>query len=253
MPPPPTSTFASARSLAALLPFPNDFRSIRSRPRPVPEPPPPGTESDVSHSSEDQEQTRALKQARKLEKASDRRSLDPWERYRALTDLQEAYFDTTELLDRKTRFALLIMGGCNAVNVLIAARPGAFNGTLDASGPWVRVYVACYAILALYLFVQAINALRPRVALLGSHGLSDDRASLRFADRVAADDADAFYQRWVEASVGDVSRTVALQAQMTARELAVKHAALDAVYRGLVVLTCLTGGLVAMTMMSSLF
>lgn len=246
-----TSPFASTHLLPAPLPFTTAVRSFRPRPRPVPELPTTGTDGDAHGSTEDPEQARAARQARKLEKRSDTRPLDPWERYRALTDLQDTYFDTTELLDRKTRFALLIMGGCNAVNVLIAARPGPLQGVLTPAGAWVQAYVAVYAMLALYLFVQAINALKPRVALLASAG-QPATADLRFADRAAAMDTEAFYEMWNAASVGDVSRSLALQAQMTARELALKHAALDAVYRGLVVLTCLTGGLVAVTMLAHL-
>lgn len=58
------------------------------------------------------------KKLRKLEKNSDARMLDPWERYRALIDTYEAFFDMNELADRKTRFALVMMGALNALNVI---------------------------------------------------------------------------------------------------------------------------------------
>jgi hypothetical protein len=41
------------------------------------------------------------------------------ERYRALTDQYDRLTDISEQGDRKTRFALLILGSINAVNLLI--------------------------------------------------------------------------------------------------------------------------------------
>ena len=64
----------------------------------------------------------SAKKLRKLEKNSDARTLDPWERYRALIDLYEAFFDMNELADRKTRFALVMMGALNALNVILGTQ-----------------------------------------------------------------------------------------------------------------------------------
>jgi hypothetical protein len=50
------------------------------------------------------------KRLRKLERMLDTRALDPWERYRALVDALDSYSDLSEQGDRKTRFALIIMG-----------------------------------------------------------------------------------------------------------------------------------------------
>ena len=62
------------------------------------------------------------KKLKKLEKNSDTRMLDPWERYRALVDTYEAFFDMNELADRKTRFALVMMGALNALNVIFGTQ-----------------------------------------------------------------------------------------------------------------------------------
>ena len=62
------------------------------------------------------------KQARKLERLVETRTLEPWERYRALVDVLDSYTDLLEQADRKTRFALIIMGLLNAVNFLLVAQ-----------------------------------------------------------------------------------------------------------------------------------
>jgi hypothetical protein len=51
------------------------------------------------------------------------RRLEPWERYRVLTDIAKLQLDMLEMADRRTRFALLILGTLNALNVLLVARP----------------------------------------------------------------------------------------------------------------------------------
>ena len=55
--------------------------------------------------------------------------------------------DVTELADRKTRFALVILGALNAVNVLIAIRAPELGA--DALSPVVlQSYVASYVLLS---------------------------------------------------------------------------------------------------------
>jgi hypothetical protein len=53
------------------------------------------------------EDGKAEKRQKKLERALDTRILDPWERYRALSDLHDAQFEVAEFADRKARFALV--------------------------------------------------------------------------------------------------------------------------------------------------
>lgn len=117
------------------------------------------------------------KQTRKAERLLETRTLEPWERDRALMDVVEGYTDLLELPDRKTRFALIIMGLLNAVNFLLVARSDVFGVTAWTIGRALAIYAAVYAFLSLFLFSQAIEALRPRSAKLFrdvEHDRTDD-------------------------------------------------------------------------------
>jgi hypothetical protein len=50
------------------------------------------------------------------------RPLDSWERYRALNDAMDEAYETIDISNRETRFALILMGSLNAFVVLAAAR-----------------------------------------------------------------------------------------------------------------------------------
>jgi hypothetical protein len=104
------------------------------------------------------------KRLRRLEETLETRPLSSWERYRALCDLLDSYVELAEIADRKTRFALIIMGALNTVNIVLVARPDFLSATLAANRFWLRSYVAVYAVFSLYLFMQAVQALRPRVS-----------------------------------------------------------------------------------------
>lgn len=201
----------------------------------------PPTLDDVTETSE-------AKRLRRLERSLDSRPLDAWERYRALTDVIDDYREQLDAADKKTRFALIILGLLNAVNFLLVARSDVFGASGASLGRGLAVYSAIYAFLALYFFSQAIEALRPRGAKLHSgpaHDGSSDTSRLRSMAHVARQDPDALYARWQEAQVGQLSREVAYQVQSLARINVEKYAALERVYRGLVGLTALTALLVS--------
>src|SRR5215510_9897804 len=73
------------------------------------------------------EEEKAERRRRKdIERGDENRVLDPWERYRALSDHCDGAHDLTEVYDKKTRFALLILTGLNALNLLIIAKSDVF-------------------------------------------------------------------------------------------------------------------------------
>jgi hypothetical protein len=194
------------------------------------------------------EQARAERKRKKdIERFAETRALDPWERYRALADHVDHLLDVTELADRKTRFALVILGALNAVNVLIAIR----TPQIDADGlnhTFVQVYVAGYVLISLYFFVYAIMALRPRAGRM--HRAGEARAQgaipgLRLMDDMLATDIDDYYELWRTAEVGQLDREMALQAYLLARANAEKFRAVHKVFRGLLLLVGLTAVLVA--------
>lgn len=186
------------------------------------------------------------KRLRRLERTLDSRQLDAWERYRGLADVVDDYREQLDNADKKTRFALIIMGLLNAVNFLLVARSDVF-GSSAGLGRGLAVYAAGYAFLSLYFFSQAIEALRPRGAKFYEQGAGSTPGSskrLRSMAHVAAQSPEELYDLWQGAQVGQLSREVAFQAQALARINIEKYRALERVYRGLVALTALTAVLV---------
>jgi hypothetical protein len=202
---------------------------------------------DMSIVHPDEESKAERKRKKELDRLTETRPLDPWERYRALADHVDHLLDVTELADRKTRFALVILGALNAVNVLIVIRAP----QIDADGlnhTFIQVYVAGYVIISLYFFVYAIMALRPRAGRM--HRAGEARADggvpgLRLMNDILATDIDDYYELWRTAEVGQLDREMALQAYLMARANAEKFRAVHRVFGGLLLLVGLTALLVA--------
>lgn len=182
------------------------------------------------------------KRLRRLERMLDTRALDPWERYRALVDALDTYSDLSEQGDRKTRFALIIMGLLNAVNFLLVARSDVFGVRAGTLSTGLAAYAALYAFLSLYFFSQAIEALRPRSARFFKDGETAGAGArrLRSMAHVAAQAPDEYYEFWCSAQVGQLCREVAFTAQSLAAINMDKYRALERVYTGLIALTTLT-------------
>ena len=187
----------------------------------------------------------SAKQLRKLEKNSDTRSLDPWERYRAMIDLYEAFFDMNELADRKTRFALVMMGALNALNLILGSQR-MFGDLTGGVRPLVAAYFMTYAVLSLYFFIQAITTLRPRISMFPQGGAPQDtaRAGLRFIGDVVSAGSDDYYQRWTKVEVGELCRETAQHIQIVARVTDAKFKSLERVYNGLTAMTALSAVMV---------
>jgi hypothetical protein len=173
-----------------------------------------------------------------LERTADDRVLDPWERYRALVDYGDHLLDLTELSDRKTRFALLILGGLNALNLLLVARSDGL-AALQRGDPAMAAYAGCYTLLSLVLLLYAIAALKPRTPARGDQGGAD----VRMLNGAAAQTVDEFCARWRDAQIGEITRELAVVAFTRARANALKERALHRVYLGLHVLVGVTAAL----------
>ena len=92
----------------------------------------------------------------------------------------EAFFDMNELADRKTRFALVMMGALNALNLVLGTQR-MFGDLTAGIRPLIGVYFTLYAALSLYFFVHAIATLRPRISMFPSgQPAAAARAGLRF-------------------------------------------------------------------------
>jgi len=194
------------------------------------------TPEDFLRSVDDAKAVR--RQERFLERATEHRLLDPWERYRALTDQYDRLTDISEQGDRKTRFALLILGSINAVNLLIVTG-GNLSGGAEISNPKVVAYVACYALLSLCFFVYAIGALRPRSETEGA-GIAIEHPLLHLDDEALRQPAAAYAERWQQAQIGEMNTEVAMLIHAVSRNNVRKLRALQRVYLGLYVLVGLT-------------
>jgi len=197
------------------------------------------------------------KASKKAEKRSDTRLLDPWERYRALGDLLEAQVDLAEMADRKTRFALIILGALNAANLLVVARPNLLAGAHSRGRFGLGIYIGCYAVLSLTAFVQAIAALKPRVSsILGRIGSAAPESAglsgLRFIGDMLEKSPDEYYESWRHAQVGQLSRELALNVQLLAKVNTEKYSLLGRLYTSLLVLVFLTAGLATLLAYTSL-
>jgi hypothetical protein len=195
------------------------------------------TPEDFLRSVDDAKAVR--RQERFLERATENRPLDPWERYRALTDQYDRLTDVAEQGDRKTRFALLILGGINAVNLLIVTQ-GDLSGGPNLTNPTVVAYVACYVFLSLCFFVYAIGALRPRSPESEGADGASGRPLLHLDDEALQEPAAAYAVRWQQAQIGEMNAEVATMVHGLSRNNVRKLRALQRVYLGLYILVGLT-------------
>ena len=102
-------------------------------------------------------ESKAERRLRKeAERADENKPLDPWARYRALNDLVDHMLDVIEMADRRTRFALLLLGSLNAANLLIVASGESFGVSL-VNPTLFRAYVGCYLLICLFFLVHAVN------------------------------------------------------------------------------------------------
>jgi hypothetical protein len=187
--------------------------------------------SPFAHATLIEEESKAERRRRKdAERLLETRPLDPWERYRALSDHVAHLLDVTELADRKTRFALVILGALNAVNVLIALRVPQ-SGAEALNPVLVQSYIIGYVLLSLYAFVFAIIALRPRPQEMSAPTLLGNARD---------DNADKYYDVWRQAELSQVNREMAMKSHLLARANTEKFGALRRVYHGLLVLVALT-------------
>ncbi|MCK7482133.1 MAG: hypothetical protein M0C28_37005, partial [Candidatus Moduliflexus flocculans] len=187
-----------------------------------------------------------------------RPALDPWERYRALVDSLEEAQDLVELADRKARFALVIMGALNVAFFFLATRSEIVDYLPLWLRPFLGFYLLVYAGVALFFFLEAIEALRPRrfrphVPYPGEGGPDHYPEGLRYYEDIVLRDLEAYRRAWREVRFGQLNAELAVQSHVMARINLDKFRSLRRLYGGLRVLTILAGGLLAMLALSMLF
>jgi uncharacterized protein YjiK len=199
---------------------------------------------------------RRRKEAKLL--AESARPLDPRERYRALVDALEEGQDLVELADRKARFALVIMGALNVAFFFLATRSDLVDYLPLRLRPFLGFYLVLYAAVALFFFLEAIEALRPRrfraqLPYPGDGGPEHFPQGLRYHEDVVQRDVETFRRAWREVRFGQLNAELAVQNHVMARINVEKYRSLRRLYGGLRVLTLLAGGLLVVLAMSMLF
>jgi hypothetical protein len=180
---------------------------------------------------------------RSSEASDAHRPLDPKERYRALNDVFDLQQDLIDLGDKKARFALVIMGGLNAVAFFLLVRGDGLSGLPAALRPWLALYVALYGAAALYFFFQAIESLKPRIY---SQSSDSELLGLRFFDGILGRSEESYRATWQAARMDQLTEEIAEQIHSLSRINEEKYGALRRLYLGLQVMTLLTAGLIAM-------
>jgi uncharacterized protein YjiK len=188
------------------------------------------------------------------------RPLDSWERYRALTDTLDEAIDLVDLADHKARFALVILAAVNVVLFLSADKLDALKGIPANLQVVLAGYLVVYIIFALYFFLQAIEALRPRkealrqreeaevaAASTGAPPVVDDYPlGIRFYEDVLRRDVEAFRKSWEEVRMGQLNAELAVQVHAMAGINSAKFAALRRLYKGLQIMTVMAVGLLGL-------
>ena len=201
------------------------------------------------------ESRRQKKDAKRL--AESTRSLDAWERYRTLVDALEEALDLVELADRKARFALLIMGALNVAFFFLVTRSELVEVLPAWLRPFLAFYLLAYAGVALFFFLQAIEALKPRrfrpqIAYPGAAGPDHYPDGLRYYEDVVLRDLESYRRAWRDVRFGQLNAELAVQNHVMARINSDKFRSLRRLYGGLRVLTLLAGGLLAVLALSLL-
>jgi uncharacterized protein YjiK len=185
------------------------------------------------------------------------RGLDAWERYRALVDSLEEAMDLVELADRKARFALVIMGALNVAFFFVSTRTDLVNEVPLRLRPFLAFYLLLYAGVALFFFLEAIEALRPRrfrphLPYPGEAGPEHYPEGLRYYEDIVGRDLEAYRRAWREVNFGRLNAELAVQNHVMARINLDKFRSLRRLYGGLRVLTVMAGGLLAIVAISML-
>ena len=177
------------------------------------------------------------------------RPLDAWERYRALNDAMDEAFEVIDISNREARFALIVMGGLNAVVVLAATRSDLVTSLNTQQRVFAGTLLAVYGACAVYFLLQAIEALRPgrfRPHLEGWPENSEDfPRRVRYFEDVIERDVRSHWQAWRDVQIGQLNAELAVQLHSLCIKSNFKRVALRRLYAGLRVMTILVAALVA--------
>jgi hypothetical protein len=175
------------------------------------------------------------------------RTLDAWERYRALVDASEEAFEVIDIANREARFALILMGALNAVPLVVVSRADAFSMLSLGERYVIGGLFMGYAVLVLTFLLGAIEALRPgRLVPAFSDWPADtlDRpVGIRYYEGIIRQSARDNWAAWQTVRVSQLNAELAGQVHSLALKNHAKHNALSRLYAGLRVMALALAGL----------
>jgi hypothetical protein len=181
--------------------------------------------------------------------------LAPWERYRALNDAMDEYYEMLDLANREARFALIIVGALNAALFVIGTRSSLLTSMPPGARPWVGLGLIAYGAVAVHFFLQAIEVLRPRKF----HPRLKDSAlppellpvGVRYYEDVLQREADGHCKAWEEVRLSQLNSELAVQGHSLSLKVRAKHNALRNLFGGLRVMTLLAAGMLMVMVLFS--
>jgi hypothetical protein len=175
------------------------------------------------------------------------RSLDSWERYRALVDASEEALDLIDIANREARFALIVMGALNAVPLVLISRADALALLSRGEVYLIAGLFLGYCVLALTIMLRAIEALKPgRFQLELADWPSDalDRpVGIRHYEDIIQRSVRGHWAAWQTVRISQLNAELAIQVHNLARQNHAKQVSLGALYVGLRVMTLVLAGL----------
>jgi hypothetical protein len=165
------------------------------------------------------------------------RSLDSWERYRALVDSSEEAYDLIDTSNREARFALIVMGTLNALPLVFLTRTDAIANLSAGERLAMIVLFSVYAILLLFFILQAIEALHPGWFKPEIGDWSNDRPDhpigVRHFEEIIRRSAAEHWTAWQNVRLSQLNAELAVQVHSLARKNHAKHLAVRRLYLGL--------------------
>jgi hypothetical protein len=182
------------------------------------------------------EEGRGRKKERRTHEDAVRR-IEARERYRALVDVVKEGFDLVDIWDTRVRFALIIMGAINTGLAILATRTGVLHLVEGAFRNFLYAYLVVLLGIALYFFLLATEALRPRNPTPAVEEALFDPLhkplGLRNPWAVRARDFPGYCQAWREARIGQINAELMQTAYGLAHVNIEKYHLVKRLYAGL--------------------
>jgi hypothetical protein len=177
------------------------------------------------------------------------RTLDEWERYRALADANDEAYEQIDVTNREARFALILMGALNAVVLVLLTRADALSALSPTERYWVVGLFVGYVLTAIVFLLQAIEALRPgrfRPRLWDwTHDEASRPAGVRYYEDVIKKSAAEHWQAWQGVRLIQLNAEMCVQLHSLSLKNHAKHVAIRRLYNGLRAMALVLGLLMA--------